>query len=64
MAKPTSAGIRLESAIVNGEASIVGVIGGYRIGALTYDIHDGRIENIRFQVNPEKLGGIQESGAT
>lgn len=64
LAKPTSADVRLESATVNGEASIVGVVGGYRIGALTYDIHDGRIENIRFQVNPEKLGGIQETGDT
>ncbi|BCJ38592.1 RNA polymerase sigma24 factor [Actinocatenispora thailandica] len=62
MAKPTSADVRLEPAVVNGEASIVGVVGDYRIGALTYDIHEGRIENIRFQVNPEKLGGIQETG--
>ncbi|WP_067835077.1 RNA polymerase sigma-70 factor [Nocardia lijiangensis] len=62
MAKPDSADIRLESAVVNDELSIVGMIGDHRIGALTYDIHDGRIENIRFQVNPEKLGGIQAAG--
>jgi RNA polymerase sigma-70 factor (ECF subfamily) len=59
MAKPVSAGVRLESAVVNGELSIIGMIGDHRVGALTYDIHDGRIENIRFQVNPQKLGGIQ-----
>ncbi|MEV0028987.1 RNA polymerase sigma-70 factor [Nocardia sp. NPDC050793] len=62
MAKPDSVGIRLESAVVNGELSIVGMIGDYPIGALTYDIHDGRIENIRFQVNPHKLGGIRAAG--
>jgi RNA polymerase sigma-70 factor (ECF subfamily) len=62
LAKPVSAGIRLESAIVNGELSIVGIIGDYPVGALTYDIHDGRVENIRFQVNPRKLGGIQAAG--
>ncbi len=62
MTKPVSAGIRLESAIVNGELSIIGVIGDYRVGALTYDIVNGRIENIRFQVNPTKLGGIQSTG--
>ncbi|WP_280301705.1 RNA polymerase sigma-70 factor [Nocardia abscessus] len=61
MTKPVSAGIRLESAIVNGELSIIGVIGDYRVGALTYDIVNGRIENIRFQVNPTKLGGIQST---
>ncbi|WP_232851920.1 RNA polymerase sigma-70 factor [Nocardia acididurans] len=64
MAKPVSAGIRLESAVVNGELSIIGVIGDYRLGALTYDIVDGRIENLRFQVNPQKLGGIQAAGDT
>ncbi|MFI9535986.1 RNA polymerase sigma-70 factor [Nocardia fusca] len=59
LAKPDSAGVRLEPMAVNGELSIVGTLGDYRIGALTYDIRDGRIENIRFQVNPEKLRGIQ-----
>ncbi|MFI5716376.1 RNA polymerase sigma-70 factor [Nocardia sp. NPDC051750] len=59
MTKPVSAGIRLESAVVNGELSIIGTIGEHRIGALTYDIHEGRIENIRFQVNPEKLNGLR-----
>ncbi|QLY33880.1 RNA polymerase sigma-70 factor [Nocardia huaxiensis] len=62
MAKPASAGIRLESAVVNGELSIIGSIGDYRLGALTYDIREGRIENLRFQVNPQKLSGIQAAG--
>ncbi|BEK96833.1 RNA polymerase sigma-70 factor [Nocardia seriolae] len=59
MAKPISAGIRLESAYVNGELSVVAIIGDYRVGAFTYDIRDGYIENVRFQVNPDKVAGIQ-----
>ena len=62
MAKPVSAGIRLESAVVNGELSVVGMIGDDPVGALTYDVHDGRIEKIRFQVNPQKLGGVRALG--
>ncbi|MFJ9366860.1 RNA polymerase sigma-70 factor [Nocardia sp. NPDC101769] len=62
MAKPSSAGIRLESAYINGELGVLAMIGDYRVGALTYDIRDGHIENIRFQVNPDKLAGIQQQG--
>ncbi|MGW4246386.1 RNA polymerase sigma-70 factor [Nocardia sp. NPDC004722] len=61
MAKPVSANIRLESAWINGELGIVAVLGEYRVGALTYDIRDGHIENIRFQVNPDKLAGLQRA---
>ncbi|MFC9998849.1 RNA polymerase sigma-70 factor [Nocardia sp. NPDC127526] len=63
MAKPVSAGIRLEPAVINGELGIVGVIGDYLVGALTYDIRDGHIENIRFQVNPDKLSGVRRAGS-
>lgn len=64
MAKPVSAGIRLETAYINGELGLVGVLGDYRVGALTFDIRDGKIENIRFQVNPDKLAGIQRPVGT
>ncbi|MGV9840178.1 RNA polymerase sigma-70 factor [Nocardia niigatensis] len=64
MAKPISAGIRLESAYINGELGLLAMIGDYSVGALTYDIRDGRIENIRFQVNPDKLAGIQKQGGS
>ncbi|MFF2083393.1 RNA polymerase sigma-70 factor [Nocardia sp. NPDC058176] len=60
MAKPTSAGIRLQPATINGELGIIGLIGDYLVGALTYDIRDGHIENIRFQVNPDKLTGLHQ----
>ncbi|WP_067548565.1 RNA polymerase sigma-70 factor [Nocardia crassostreae] len=59
MTKPVSAGIRLEPAVINGELGIIGVIGDYLVGTLTYDIRDGHIENIRFQVNPDKLSGVR-----
>ncbi|MGX1808010.1 sigma-70 family RNA polymerase sigma factor [Nocardia sp. NPDC055321] len=62
MAKPVSAGIRLESAVINGELGILGKIGDYTLGALTFDLVDGRIEHLRFQVNPDKLGRLNRPG--
>ncbi|MGV9411318.1 RNA polymerase sigma-70 factor [Nocardia sp. NPDC003693] len=62
MAKPVSAGIRLESAVINGELGILGKIGDYTLGALTFDLVDGRIEHLRFQVNPDKLGRLNQPG--
>ncbi|MFJ4657465.1 RNA polymerase sigma-70 factor [Nocardia sp. NPDC088792] len=64
MTKPISAGIRLESATVNGELSLLAVLGDYRVGALTYDIRAGHIENIRFQVNPDKVTALQSPPPT
>ncbi len=60
MAKPVwvRAGIQLESAVINGELGVLAVVGDYRGAAFTYDIRGGRIENIRFQVNPDKLRGL------
>ncbi|WP_405497461.1 RNA polymerase sigma-70 factor [Nocardia sp. NBC_00511] len=59
MAKPVLTGVYLESAVINGELGILVLLGGYRVGAITYDLVDGVIENVRFQVNPDKLAGIQ-----
>nr|WP_067829915.1 RNA polymerase sigma-70 factor [Nocardia inohanensis] len=58
LAKPVSTGFGLETAMVNGELSVLFTLGDYRGGALTFDLVDGRMENIRFQVNPQKLAGI------
>ncbi|UGT41288.1 RNA polymerase sigma-70 factor [Nocardia yamanashiensis] len=58
LAKPVSTGFGLETAVVNGELSILFTLGDYRGGALTFDLVDGRMENIRFQVNPQKLAGL------
>ncbi|MFB8004332.1 RNA polymerase sigma-70 factor [Nocardia sp. NPDC056000] len=59
MAKPVSAGIRLEPAVINGELGILGKIGEFIVGALTFDLVGGRIENLRFQLNPDKLSGLR-----
>ncbi|MEU1432004.1 RNA polymerase sigma-70 factor [Nocardia sp. NPDC005746] len=59
LAKPVLTGVRLESAQLNGELGVLVLLGDFRVGALTYDIRDGHIENLRFQVNPDKLAGIQ-----
>lgn len=61
MAKPVMTGVHLESAVINGELGVLVVLGDYRGGAITYDVVDGVIENVRFQVNPDKLAGIQTS---
>lgn len=58
LAKPVSAGIELTAAYVNGELSALACLDGNPGGAFTYDIVDGRIQNLRFQVNPTKLKGL------
>ncbi|WP_156910429.1 hypothetical protein [Nocardia mangyaensis] len=40
------------------ESHRIVVLGDHPVGALTYDI---RIENLRFQVNPDKLNGLRQS---
>ncbi|MEU1184528.1 RNA polymerase sigma-70 factor [Streptomyces sp. NPDC005820] len=63
LAKPQSAGVRMRPAVLNGELGIVYVIGGTPVGALTFDLADGRMRNVRIQVNPDKLSGLREPPA-
>ncbi|UGT60857.1 RNA polymerase sigma factor SigJ [Nocardia asteroides] len=58
LAKPILTGIEFGAAVVNGELSVIGRLGPLPVGVLTYDLRDGLIVNLRFQVNPEKLRGI------
>ncbi|MBW5481186.1 RNA polymerase sigma-70 factor [Streptomyces bambusae] len=58
LAKPELAGMTLESAEINGEQSVLFALGGRPVGALCFDLVDGRIQHLRFQVNPDKLGGL------
>ncbi|GAB7109915.1 RNA polymerase sigma-70 factor [Streptomyces phaeofaciens JCM 4814] len=58
LAKPELATLTMEPAIINGELGILATLGGQTIGALTFDLVDDRIQNLRFQVNPEKLSGL------
>ncbi|AJF68999.1 RNA polymerase sigma-70 factor [Streptomyces vietnamensis] len=59
LAKPELLGMAWESAIVNGEQGVLFTMGGHPVGALTYDLNGGRIQNLRFQVNPDKLTGLR-----
>lgn len=65
LAKPSLRAVTLESARVNGEESVVFVYGGAACAALTYDLDavDGRVVNLRLQVNPEKVSGLARWGA-
>ncbi|POX56756.1 RNA polymerase subunit sigma-24 [Streptomyces sp. Ru71] len=59
LAKPQSRGVVMERAEINGELGLLMVLGGTPMGALTYDVADGRIQNLRLQVNPDKLAGLR-----
>ncbi|GAA1937109.1 RNA polymerase sigma-70 factor [Kitasatospora viridis] len=58
LAKPELQGMAWQPATINGEQGVLFTMGGHPVGALTYDIADGRIQNLRFQVNPDKLRGL------
>ncbi|MQY21081.1 ECF RNA polymerase sigma factor SigJ [Nocardia sp. RB20] len=58
LAKPVAAGIRMAPATINGELGLLVLFGEMPMGALTFDILDGHILNVRFQVNPDKLAGL------
>jgi RNA polymerase sigma-70 factor (ECF subfamily) len=59
LAKPIVAGLEFESATINGELGVLARIGGIPVAAFTYDLVDGHIQNLRFQVHPAKLGALQ-----
>ncbi|MGW1929292.1 RNA polymerase sigma-70 factor [Streptomyces sp. NPDC001919] len=58
LAKPELAALTMEPVVINGELGILAALDGRTVGALTFDLADDRIQNLRFQVNPEKLGGL------
>ncbi|WP_378739831.1 RNA polymerase sigma-70 factor [Nocardia brasiliensis] len=58
LAKPIAAGFVLQPAHINGELGALALIDGNPIATFTYDLVDGRIQNLRFQVNPNKLKGL------
>lgn len=57
-AKPELRGMVWESAVINGEEGVLFSLDGRPVGALTYDLVDGLIRRLRFQVNPDKLRGL------
>ncbi|MFJ2060963.1 nuclear transport factor 2 family protein [Streptomyces sp. NPDC087908] len=58
LAKPELAALTMEPVVLNGELGILAALDGHTVGALTFDLVDDRIQNLRFQVSPEKLGGL------
>ncbi|MFJ9865265.1 RNA polymerase sigma-70 factor [Streptomyces sp. NPDC101165] len=62
LAKPQSAGVTFRQALVNGELGILFTVGEMPVAALTYDLSEDGIRNLRLQVNPEKLTGLRPSG--
>lgn len=58
LAKPELAALTMEQAFINGELGVLATLGGHTVGALSFDLADGRIQNLRFQVNPDKLSGL------
>ncbi|MFI1213673.1 hypothetical protein ACH4UV_39645 [Streptomyces sp. NPDC020802] len=58
LAKPELTALTMESAVINGELGVLATLGGHTVGALSFDLVDGRIQALRFQVNPDKLRGL------
>ncbi|RKE23319.1 RNA polymerase sigma-70 factor [Streptomyces sp. TLI_171] len=59
LAKPEVQGVVGRSARINGEENVLFTLAGRPVGALTYDLVDGRIHRLRLQVNPDKLAGLR-----
>jgi RNA polymerase sigma-70 factor (TIGR02957 family) len=59
IAKPSVAGVRMEVQEINGELGLLAAAGGIPVGAIGFDLADGRITALRFVVNPDKLRGLQ-----
>ncbi|NUW46958.1 RNA polymerase sigma-70 factor [Nonomuraea rhodomycinica] len=59
LAKPQVSGAALRPAMINGELGVLVALGDLPVGALTFDLVEGRIRNLRLQVNPDKLGGLR-----
>jgi RNA polymerase sigma-70 factor (ECF subfamily) len=58
LAKPELTGVTWRTAVINGEDGILFALGDFTIGALTFDLTDGLLHHLRFQLNPEKLTGL------
>ncbi|SDK44167.1 RNA polymerase sigma-70 factor [Streptomyces indicus] len=63
LAKPDYAAMATTPAVINGELGLLFTLDGVTIGTLSYEVSEGRIHDLRFQVNPDKLGGVQRGPA-
>ncbi|MFF3017677.1 RNA polymerase sigma-70 factor [Streptomyces sp. NPDC057939] len=62
LAKPTAVPISTVPTLVNGELGLLVLAGDAPMGAATFDLEDGRIRNLRLQMNPDKLRGLTPPG--
>lgn len=58
LAKPELTGLSGSLTAINGHPGVLFTLEGHPAGALTLEITDGRITELRFQVNPDKLRGL------
>ncbi|MFG2616749.1 RNA polymerase sigma-70 factor [Streptomyces sp. NPDC048507] len=59
LAKSATGGFTVVPAVINGELGVLGLVGDVPLGAITYDLADGLVQNLRLQVNPDKLAGLR-----
>lgn len=57
--RPEAEGVTARLTEINGELGLLWFTGGQLGGAMTFDLIDGRIVNLRLQANPDKLRGLQ-----
>ncbi|MEV6104891.1 RNA polymerase sigma-70 factor [Streptomyces sp. NPDC051940] len=58
LAKPGFESLTFHPAAINGELGLLAKLGDITVATLTYDLTDGLIHNLRMQVNPDKLSGL------
>lgn len=58
LAKPELAEVVARPAGINGQPGVLFTLYGRPLGALTFEIADGLISELRFQVNPDKMRGL------
>lgn len=58
------AGTRVRLADLNGRPGLLGTAGEQPVGAVLFDVADGRVKEIYFVVNPDKLSGLAAGSTT
>jgi len=58
LAKPQAQGVESELASINGEPGLLATLAGMPAGAVTFSVVEGRIAELRWVVNPDKLAGL------
>lgn len=59
LSKPGNAGAVITPTLINGELGLLTRVGDNPIAAVTFDLENGLLRNLRIQVNPDKLAGLR-----